>query len=259
MLEGLRNGSALLALAFVSAFAAPVPAQDASALYVIPTTSEWTESIPASARVRVRLKAADVSAIARVLQVAPPAPGKSLVYVIDQYPQLPEVAGRTWLESTFVVDFAEPAFAPLRKELEELGASSTRQEIVEYVSGLVAKTDGRGWDLASVVARRREGDCSEHAVLTTALARMRGMPARVAVGVALLDEGRQYGAFGHAWAEIREHGQWIVADAALAGSPATVRYLPMGVLTDEGMGYGLELGRLMQTWVDSVVVVGPAD
>jgi hypothetical protein len=249
VLANRRDHSALRAIFIAGAFAAPVLAQDASALYVIPTTSEWKAPIPASARLRVRLKAADVAAAASVLQVAPPAPGQSLVYVIDQYPQLPEAAGRTWIESTFVVDFAEPAFEPLRNELAELGTSVTRQQLVQYVSGLVVKADGRGWDIASVVARRREGDCSEHAVLT----------ARVVVGIALLNRGNEYGAFGHAWAEIREGGKWIVADAALTGSPAAVRYLPMGALNDEGMGYAMDLGRLMQAWVDGVTVLGPAN
>jgi hypothetical protein len=251
--------TALGAVVVAMAFAAPVRAQDAAALYVIPTTSEWNEPVPAGAPLRVRLKAANVPAVALALQVPPPAAGDSLVYVVDRYPQLPEAAGRTWLESTFVVDFNEPVVEPLRKDLDALGGKTTRAQLVRHVSGLLAKTDSRGWDFASVVARRREGDCSEHAVLTAAMARMRGMPARVVVGIALLSEGKSYGAFGHAWAEIREDGKWIVADAALAGTPAAARYLPMGALNDEGMGFAMDLGRLMQSWVDGVTVLGPAN
>jgi hypothetical protein len=258
MLEAPRS-TTLAAFVVVMAFAAPMRAQDAAALYVIPTTTEWNGPLPAGAPLRVRLKTANATAVALALQVAPPAAGDSVVYVVDRYPQLPEAAGRTWLESTFVVDFEEPAFEPLRKELDALGGKVTRAQLVQYASGLLVKTDGRGWDFASVVARRREGDCSEHAVLTAALARMRGMPARVVVGVALLSHGKSFGAFGHAWAEIREDGKWIVADAALHESPAAARYLPMGVLNDEGMGYAMDLGRLMQAWVDGVTVLGPAN
>ena len=36
---------------------------------------------------------------------------------------------------------------------------------------------------AAEVARSREGDCTEHAVLLAALARARGIPARVAMGL----------------------------------------------------------------------------
>ena len=92
-------------------------------------------------------------------------------------------------------------------------------------------------------SRRRSRACKER-------------PARVTLGVALLSEENRHGAFGHAWAEILEDGQWKVADAALLDAPATVRYLPMGVLDDEGMGYSMELARLLNGWVERVVVLG---
>ena len=120
---------------------------------------------------------------------------------------------------------------------------------MEYVAGLIEASDERDWDLASVVARRRRGDCSEHAVLTAALARLQGIPARVVVGVALVSDENSHGAFGHAWAEMLEDGKWKVADAALFDLKATVRYVPIGLMEDEGMGYAMDLARLMNGWV----------
>ena len=83
------------------------------------------------------------------------------------------------------------------------------------------------------------------------------MPARVTIGMALLSDGTEHGAFGHAWAEILEGGTWVVADAALWGTEATVRYVPIGLFENEGMGYALELMRLSQMWIDRVIVLGP--
>ena len=115
----------------------------------------------------------------------------------------------------------------------------------------------RGWDFASTVAKRREGDCTEHAVLTAALARMNGIPARVIIGVALISDGELHNAFGHAWAELREGDRWAVADAALLHEKVDVRYLPMGVLEDEGLGYTMAIAAISRTWIQRVEVLAP--
>jgi transglutaminase-like putative cysteine protease len=226
-------------------------------LHIIPTDNQTTEPIPVHAPIRVQLFGPDMPALAGVLGVQLPAGDAPLEYVMDRYPQLRTADTRSWLEATFVIDYDEPDFEPLRKELEARGSKLSRAQLVEYVDRLIAKDDTRDWDLASVVARRRVGDCSEHAVLTAALARMQGTPARVALGVALVSQQQNHAAFGHAWAELLEDGQWKVADAALHGVKAEVRYVPIGLMEDEGMGYSMGLLRPMQRWVNRVVVLGP--
>ena len=114
----------------------------------------------------------------------------------------------------------------------------------------------RGFDVASEVAVHRDGDCKAYAVLTVALARSVGIPARLVLGLALIHVGTQYGAFGHAWAELQVDGSWVAADAALLDAPNPVRYLPFGVLADEGMGYALDAVRLTPVWVQRVDVLG---
>ena len=52
---------------------------------------------------------------------------------------------------------------------------------------------------AAEVARNPEGDCTEHSVLLAALARARGIPARVAIGLVYQD-GKQSFAY-HMWNE----------------------------------------------------------
>ena len=66
---------------------------------------------------------------------------------------------------------------------------------------------------ASDVARSHSGDCKAHAVYLAALARARGIPARVAVGLVYSD---RLAAFGyHMWTEVYIDGRWIPLDGTL--------------------------------------------
>jgi hypothetical protein len=109
----------------------------------------------------------------------------------------------------------------------------------------------RSFDIASTVARRREGDCTEHAVLLTALARLHGHAARVVLGLVLVRiEGQPPRAFGHAWVERHDGKAWRPADAALPlgelkklAGPRRVRvsYLPIRVVKREDAGFASDL------------------
>lgn len=152
-------------------------------------------------------------------------------------------------EASFVVDFDEPAVLDLGTRMrEKYGASPSRDELTEFVDATIAtKSYRRSFDLASQVARSHEGDCTEHAVLLAAMARSVHRPARVVLGVMLLENDGALLAFGHAWAEIHDGQTWHIADATfperlLAG--ARPRYLPLMELANEGPGYGLGLVNL---------------
>jgi transglutaminase-like putative cysteine protease len=97
----------------------------------------------------------------------------------------------------------------------------------------------RGFDVASIVAEKREGDCTEHAVLTAALLRGTGFPAHVVLGLALVRIDDKWCAFGHAWTEYHDGQSWQLADATNVGETAEkIRYVPVRVMKDEGPGYG---------------------
>ena len=65
---------------------------------------------------------------------------------------------------------------------------------------------------ANEVARNLEGDCTEHAVLTAAMCRAQGVPARVVVGL-LYDE--PHSSFGfHMWNEVYVNRRWVAIDSA---------------------------------------------
>ncbi len=70
----------------------------------------------------------------------------------------------------------------------------------------------QAFDTAADVMRSGEGDCTEHAVLLAALARARGIPARVAIGLVYSKQSFLY----HMWTELYVEGQWIPMDATLA-------------------------------------------
>lgn len=81
-----------------------------------------------------------------------------------------------------------------------------------------------GFAPASEVARQLKGDCTEHAVLLAAMGRSVGLPSRLVIGLAYVEEfaGRKH-VFGyHMWTQFHV-GEWVDFDAALkggfAGSP----------------------------------------
>jgi transglutaminase-like putative cysteine protease len=139
---------------------------------------------------------------------------------------------------SFVVDYDEPSVQAARAEAVRLcGPSPTPDQLALFVYGYIDHKDLlRGFDLASQVARRKEGDCTEHAVLLVALARSFGFPARVVMGMALVVVDGKVEAVGHAWAEVRQSGQWKVTDAAIPAQLGA-RYLPLSVLDDEGPAF----------------------
>jgi hypothetical protein len=69
---------------------------------------------------------------------------------------------------------------------------------------------------ASQVARDLRGDCRLYAVLTAALCRAEGVPARTAVGLIYVEKGAQKPYMGfHMWTEVWADGQWLGLDGTL--------------------------------------------
>ncbi len=63
---------------------------------------------------------------------------------------------------------------------------------------------------ASEVARNLSGDCTEHGVLTAAMCRSAGVPARVSVGIVYV---KDLGGFGfHLWNEVYVNRRWVAID-----------------------------------------------
>ncbi|MDI1289745.1 MAG: transglutaminase-like domain-containing protein [bacterium] len=133
------------------------------------------------------------------------------------------------------------------------------------------KNLGVGFATATEVARSKEGDCSEHGVLTAALLRTAGIPSRVVAGLVYVDEfAGASNIFGyHMWTQalltIDGKPRWVDLDATFPASvhfDATHLAVAVSSLKDgDGMGsmasLASVLGRL-KIKVESVIYEGEA-
>ncbi len=74
------------------------------------------------------------------------------------------------------------------------------------------------------VLASREGDCNEHTVLFTALARAAGVPCRIAVGIVWSEELEAFGY--HAWPEVWV-GRWVRVDPTFGQEVADATHLKL--------------------------------
>ncbi len=65
---------------------------------------------------------------------------------------------------------------------------------------------------AAQVAKQLAGDCTEHALLTAAMCRAAGIPARCAVGLVYASSQEGYGF--HMWNEVYVNRRWVAIDSA---------------------------------------------
>jgi transglutaminase-like putative cysteine protease len=68
---------------------------------------------------------------------------------------------------------------------------------------------------ASAAARELRGDCRHYALLTAALCRAAGVPARTAIGLLYVERGGRPQMGFHMWTEVWIEGQWLGLDATL--------------------------------------------
>ncbi|HOM60904.1 MAG TPA: transglutaminase-like domain-containing protein [Anaerohalosphaeraceae bacterium] len=98
-------------------------------------------------------------------------------------------------------------------------AAKAARQIEAFVKGYIKDQNfSIGYASAREVAESRQGDCSEHAVLTAALCRAVGIPARLVSGLVYVENlaGQKNVFGGHAWAEAYIGGVWTGLDATRA-------------------------------------------
>lgn len=117
-------------------------------------------------------------------------------------------------------------------------AERMRRHVYGYIS---KKSLDVGFATASEVAKTREGDCTEHAVLLAAMLRAAGIPSRVVSGLIYVDEFvGQRGVFGfHMWTQAllpNAQGEevWVDLDATLDRVPSDATHIGVAVSTLEG-------------------------
>jgi len=159
---------------------------------------------------------------------------RSAILEIDRRNPLPatpeDVADDRFREASATIDSDDPLIRTLLQRAVRGVGEASSLERAEACRAFVARfVRDKGMEVAfataSEVARRREGDCSEHAVLLAALLRADGIPSRIASGLIYVDEfAGARGVFGwHMWTqallEVEVAGErswrWIDLDATL--------------------------------------------
>jgi hypothetical protein len=108
---------------------------------------------------------------------------------------------------------------------EAIGDTKDAAEAVRKIESFVAdymvnKGLSVGYASAVEVAQSRQGDCTEYAVLSAAMCRAVGIPSRVVMGLAYVENymGMESRFGGHAWTEAYVGDKWVGIDAAFKGA-----------------------------------------
>jgi hypothetical protein len=128
----------------------------------------------------------------------------------------------SYLQPTPFVQSDNPKIRALARTIvaDEHDAVKAAARIKDWVFREIAKEPTVSIPNALDVLRTKKGDCNEHAVLFSALARAAGIPAKTVVGVVYLRGAFYY----HAWSEVWL-GEWISLDPVLNQFPADVTHV----------------------------------
>jgi hypothetical protein len=138
------------------------------------------------------------------------------------------------LAATPQVNWQTPAIEALAREVagDARGAYEAARRLSGHVYERLEKAYGASHDRASDVLQAGKGDCTEHTVLTVALARALGIPARPVHGLVYAQYGDGKPAlYWHAWPEIRSGGEWIPLDPTFGQPVADATHVALGAGT----------------------------
>ncbi len=157
------------------------------------------------------------------------APGRYRVSVARGRPTLhvARATGHPALAADSLVQSEHPRIVAQAKSIIGDMANPWDQavRIHEWVFTNVAKEAEMSVPSALEVLRTRRGDCNEHTVLFTALARSVGIPTRMAIGVVWSDELE--GFYYHAWPEVGDGDTWIAMDPTLGQTHADATHIKL--------------------------------
>lgn len=121
------------------------------------------------------------------------------------------------LESCYFIDCADGRVKELARRAagDEKEAWAKARRIERWVKQSMRVDNTASLGPASDVARQLRGDCRQYALLTAALCRAEGIPARTALGLLYVEKGRRPSMGFHMWTEVWIEGQWLGLDATL--------------------------------------------
>jgi hypothetical protein len=108
------------------------------------------------------------------------------------------------------------------------------QAITEWVAkNLKHKNFETTFAPADEVARTLAGDCTEHGVLTAAMCRAEGIPARVVTGLVYVPQQSGFGF--HMWNEVYVNRRWVAVDSAFRQSQVDAAHIKLSDSSLDGV------------------------
>jgi hypothetical protein len=195
--------------------ASPEPLEDIGSAksityYLKPTAQTTNLTIPSSDNQRVQ-KLEDGTVTVKVEPVSMPA-GVTFPYKGTDANIIEMMKPGRFVQSD------DPIIIALAKQAvgDTKDSGEAAKRIEDFVSKYIKDISfSVGYASASEVAASKRGDCTEFAVLCAAMCRAAGIPAKVTVGVAYVNdfEGKT-GFGGHAWTEAYIGDKWVGLDSA---------------------------------------------
>jgi hypothetical protein len=194
--------------------------------YILSATSGTLPDLPGAGTQRVERLDGGRARLVRDLDTAPSEAGE-----VDTGPLLASSA-MIGCDDPRVLELTRQALGGAPRDPAERG-----ERLRRFVHRHIRTKDlSVGFASAAEVARTREGDCTEHAVLLAAMLRGDGIPARVVSGLVYVERfGEDRDLFGyHMWTQaLLESGgarRWIDLDATLPDATAmTATHLALSV------------------------------
>jgi len=130
-----------------------------------------------------------------------------------------------FLESSAYIQCTDRKIIDKAREVigDEKIATNAVARLVAGVYNLLEKNPTASLPSALDVLEMKKGDCNEHAILFTALARAVGIPTKIYVGLVNLDG---YAYYYHAWCAVWL-GSWVAVDPTFNQFPADVGHLKL--------------------------------
>jgi transglutaminase-like putative cysteine protease len=172
---------------------------------------------------RQKFKALDKDKVEITIQAIPPK-------VQNKVRPLTDPNGGANLKSTLAVEASHPKIVELAKKVagDEKNAYAAAKKVVQWVAANMVKDYGASSDRASDILQTMKGDCTEHALLSVAMLRALGIPARRVDGVVyLMNDDKVPALYWHEWVEAYV-GEWTQLDPTFNQVVADATHFAVG-------------------------------
>lgn len=172
-----------------------------------------------------------------------------LEFELKSYPSMQITVAPYTLEPSFLVNFKKDVFLKL-KDLP-----NKPEDLRDYVyTHIKDKNYSKGIELAHQTLLTQSGDCTEHAILLTALLRLKKIPARIILGMVVVAiEGKAY---MHAWTEYLDlkSGRFQILDATKIPAQS-FHYIPLYVIDNESMSFAKDFLKALNIHLAEIKVL----